>query len=76
MIDIEVETNKVVKYIRSRNTITFGFIKYYYFKRLIFHITQNNNNYELRKVFLNLVDNDYIIRKKNNLINSYLYIYR
>lgn len=57
-------SRRVIKYLKSKDLNSFGFIKYSYFKRLISHITNTNNNYELRKIFLHLVDTKYIIKKK------------
>ena len=64
---------KIVDFMYTKDRSTFGFIKYSNFKRLISYVLNNTNNYELRKIFLYLIQENYIIKQKNNKINSYLY---
>tara|TARA_R100000935_G_C2716462_1_gene116199 strand:- start:233 stop:517 length:285 start_codon:yes stop_codon:yes gene_type:complete len=73
MDKLDKESKKVISYLKSKDLDSFGFIKYSYFKRLITFVTSNPNNYELRKIFLYLLEKDYIIKKKNDGVNSYLY---
>ena len=73
MDKLDSYSKKVIRYLKSKDLDSFGYIKYSYFKRLITHVTSNPNNYELRKIFLYLVEKDYIIKKKNDGVNSYLY---
>tara|TARA_R110000787_G_scaffold131455_2_gene243414 strand:- start:422 stop:706 length:285 start_codon:yes stop_codon:yes gene_type:complete len=73
LMKLDSESKKVIHYLKLKDLNSFGYIKYSYFKRLITHVTNNPNNYELRKIFLYLLDSNYIIKKKNEGVNSYLY---
>jgi len=64
--------NSVINYCKFRNIQTRGFLKYGYFKRIIGYILDYYNDYFIRKIFLQLVEEDYFIKKKN-IKKSYLY---
>tara|TARA_R110001592_G_scaffold224784_1_gene480500 strand:+ start:509 stop:787 length:279 start_codon:yes stop_codon:yes gene_type:complete len=72
-MDLKLISRQIVDYMYTKDASTFGYIKYSNFKRLISYVLNNHNNYELRKIFLYLIQEDYIIKQKNNKINSYLY---
>ena len=62
----------VVNYMKYRNSHQFGYVKYYYFKRIIGYILDYHNDYFIRKIFLQLVDDNHFIKEKNQK-QSYLY---
>jgi len=64
--------NSVINYCKFRNIHTRGFLKYGYFKRIIGYILDYYNDYFIRKIFLQLVEEEYFIKKKNAK-KSYLY---
>lgn len=73
MVLLKTNINRIVRFMKTKNRDTFGFIKYSHFKKLICHVTNNNDSYEVRKIFLQLIEDNHIIKKKNFNINSYVY---
>ena len=63
---------KVIAYMKRKEIWTHGYIRYSLFKKMIQHITKINNNYELRKLFLYLVDEGVFLKKKTK-VRSYIY---
>ena len=41
----------VISYMKYRNSHKFGYVKYYYFKRIISHITGETDGYKIRAIF-------------------------
>ena len=64
--------NSVINYCKFKNVQSRGFLKYGYFKRIIGYILDYHNDYFIRKIFLQLVEDKYFIKQKN-LKQSYLY---
>ena len=64
--------NSVINYCKFKNVQTRGFLKYGYFKRIIGYKLDYYNDYFIRKIFLQLVEEKYFIKKKNAK-QSYLY---
>ena len=73
-LDLEFYKEKVVKYLNRKMVWTHGFLRYNLFKKMIKHITKLNNNYELRVLFLYLVEEGVFLKKKTN-VRSYLYYF-
>ena len=74
-LDLEGLTEKVIKYMTRKCIWSHGFIRYNILKKMIKFITKLNNNYELRKLFLFMVDNEVFLKKKTN-VRSYLYKFK
>tara|TARA_R110001632_G_scaffold72816_4_gene168032 strand:- start:1619 stop:1906 length:288 start_codon:yes stop_codon:yes gene_type:complete len=70
--DLEKQKKKIVKYLTRKEFWSHGYLKYNLLKRKIGFITKTENNYELRKLILYLVDEDIFIKKKTK-VRSYLY---
>tara|TARA_R110001592_G_scaffold87672_1_gene258872 strand:+ start:2383 stop:2658 length:276 start_codon:yes stop_codon:yes gene_type:complete len=64
--------NSVINYCKFKNIQRRGFLKYGYFKRIIGYILDYYNDYYIRKIFLQLVEENFFIKKKNEK-QSYLY---
>jgi hypothetical protein len=62
----------LISYLKYRKYDNIGFIKYGNFKKIISFVLDCNNDYYIRKLFLSLIDNNYLIKKKNTK-KSYLY---
>jgi len=58
------QKNHVVKYLMRKEAWKYGFLRYNLFKKMIKHIIKINNNYEIRRLFLYLVEEDIFIKKK------------
>lgn len=71
-IDIEGNAEKAYDYLISKKYWTNGFLKYNVFKRSISFALKIQSEYKLRKIFIYLVENDFIEKKKNKL-RSYNY---
>ena len=71
-LDLEGHKEKVIKYMSRKEIWSHGFIRYNILKKMIAFITKIKNNYELRKLFLYLVDENIFIKQKTN-VRSYLY---
>ncbi len=55
--------NLVIQYLKLRNAHKYGYLKYYYFKRIIWYITGERNPLNIRAIFQRLLD-DGIIHKQ------------
>lgn len=64
--------NSVIGYCKFKKLEKRGFLKYGAFKRIIAYILDYYNDYFVRKIFLELVEMNYFVRKKN-IKQSYLY---
>ena len=64
--------SSVINYCKFKNVQSRGFLKYGYFKRIIGYILDYHNDYFIRKIFLQLVDDNHFIKEKNQK-QSYLY---
>tara|TARA_R110002126_G_scaffold277451_1_gene423315 strand:+ start:88 stop:381 length:294 start_codon:yes stop_codon:yes gene_type:complete len=62
----------LISYLNYRKYENVGFIKYGNFKKIISFVLDCNNDYYIRKLFLNLIHKNYLIKKKNTK-KSYLY---
>ena len=62
----------VIGYFKYKNIDNMGFLKYGYFKRIIKYVIDYYNDYYVRKIFLQLVNENYFLRIKNEK-NSYRY---
>ena len=69
---LEKQKKKIVKYLTRKEFWSHGYLKYNLLKRKIGFITKTENNYELRKLILYLVDENIFIKKKTK-VRSYLY---
>ena len=73
--DLPLLEEKILKYFNRKEVWSYGYIRYNIFKKIILHITKISNNYDLRKIFLYLLDQDLFIKKKNN-VRSYMYLFK
>lgn len=73
MVLLKTNVNRIIKFMKTKNKTTFGFIKYSHFKKIISFVTKNNDSYEVRKIFLQLLEDNHITKQKNYNINSYVY---
>ena len=71
-LDLEAHKEKVVKYMTRKQIWTHGYIRYNILKKMIAFITKLKNNYEIRKLFLYLVENNVFLKQKTK-VRSYLY---
>lgn len=71
-INVESEAKKVINYLLNKQAHNLGFIRYSLFKKMIVYITKIKSLYQIRKIFLHLVDKKIFIKKKNDK-KSYLY---
>jgi len=71
-INVESEAKKVINYLLNKQAHNLGFIRYSLFKKMIVYITKIKSLYQIRKIFLNLVDKKIFIKKKTDK-KSYLY---
>jgi len=62
----------VIGYFKFKNIENMGYLKYGYFKRIIQYVIDYYNEYYVRKIFLQLVEENYFIKIKNYK-NSYKY---
>ena len=74
-LDLKGLTEKVFNYMTRKQIWTHGFIRYNILKKMIKFITKINNNYELRKLFLFMVENEVFLKRKTN-VRSYLYKFK
>ena len=54
----------VISYMKYRNSHKFGYVKYYYFKRIISHITGETDGYKIRAIFQRLLDMWIVLKKR------------
>jgi len=66
-INLVTNKSKVVKYLTRKEAWSYGFIRYNQLKKMISHITKINSNYEIRRLFLYLVEEGIFIKKKNSV---------
>ncbi len=71
-INVESEAKKVINYLLNKQAHNLGFIRYSLFKKMIVYITKIKSLYQIRKIFLHLVDKKIFIKKKTDKKN-YLY---
>ncbi len=71
-INVESEAKKVINYLLNKQAHNLGFIRYSLFKKMIVYITKIKSLYQIRKIFLHLVDKKIFIKKK--LIRKVIYI--
>jgi hypothetical protein len=64
----------VLSYFRYRKIENIGYLKYGNYKKIISFVLDCHNDYYIRKLFLSLVDKNYLIKKKN-IKKSYAYIF-
>ena len=62
----------LISYLKYRKYDNIGFIKYGNFKKIISFVLDCNNDYYIRKLFLSLIDNNYLIKKK--ILKKVIYI--
>ena len=74
-LDLESHKEKVIKYMIRKEIWTHGFIRYNILKKMIKFITKINNNYELRKLFLYMLEKEVFLKRKTN-VRSYLYKFK
>lgn len=74
-VNLERETTKIINYLDKKKAWELGFIRYNLFKKMIMHITKIRSLYSVRKIFLNLVEKEIFLKKKN-IVRSYLYMFR
>lgn len=74
-INLVTNKSKVVKYLTRKEAWCYGFIRYNQLKKMISHITKINSNYEIRRLFLYLVEEGIFIKKKNS-VRSYMYQFK
>jgi len=63
--DIEIKSEIAYDYLINKEYWRFEYLKYCIFKRTIAHAIETDSEYILRKVFMYLVDNDFVVKKKN-----------
>mgnify|MGYP003677407450 FL=1 len=73
--DLPPLKEKILKYFNRKEVWSYEFIRYNIFKKIISHITKISNNYDLRKIFLYLLDQDLFLKKKTK-VRSYLYKFK
>lgn len=56
----------VIGYFKFKKIENMGYLKYGYFKRIIQYVIDYYNDYYVRKIFLQLVQENYFIRVKNH----------
>ena len=66
-------TDSVIGYMKHKNTIELGFMKYCYFKKIISYVLDYHQEYRIRKLFLIMFDKGHFIRKKMIHKSSYKY---
>ena len=71
-INVENESKKVIEYLLNKQAHNLGFIRYSQFKKMIVYITKIKSLYQIRKIFLYLVETKIFIKKKTEK-KSYLY---
>ncbi len=71
-LDLQAHKEKVVKYMTRTQIWSHGFIRYNILKKMIAFITKLKNNYEIRKLFIYLVDQRVFLKQKTT-VRSYLY---
>ena len=71
-VELENNKKKIQKYLTRKEFWSHNYLKYNLLKRKIGYIIKNENNYELRKLILYLVDEGIFIKKKTK-VRSYLY---
>jgi len=62
----------VIGYFKFKKIENMGYLKYGYFKRIIQYVIDYYHDYYVRKIFLQLVDENYFVKKKSEK-NSYKY---
>ncbi len=62
----------VIGYFKFKSIENMGYLKYGYFKRIIQYVVDCYNEYYVRKIFLQLVEENYFIKIKNHK-HSYKY---
>tara|TARA_R110000765_G_scaffold260807_1_gene360927 strand:- start:362 stop:655 length:294 start_codon:yes stop_codon:yes gene_type:complete len=67
---------KVIKYFNKKSAWTYGFLRYSVIKKSLIHVTKLQKSYLIRKIFIMLVEEGFFIKKKNELVRSYLYKFR
>lgn len=71
-INVEDEGLKVENYLLKKEAHNLGFIRYSLFKKMIVYICKIKTLYQIRKIFLYLVDKKVFIKKKTDK-KSYMY---
>jgi hypothetical protein len=71
-LNLEALKEKVVKYMTRKQIWTHGYIRYNILKKMISFITKLKNNYEIRKLFIYLVEQKVFLKQKTK-VRSYLY---
>lgn len=74
-LDLNGLTEKVFNYMKRKQIWSHGFIRYNILKKMIGFITKLENNYEIRKLFLYMVENGIFLKRKTN-VRSYLYKFK
>ena len=74
-LDLQSHKEKVVKYMKRKEIWSHGYIRYNILKKMIRFITKLTNNYEIRKVFLYLLDEGVFLKQKTK-VKSYLYKFK
>ncbi len=62
-INVENESKKVIEYLLNKQAHNLGFIRYSQFKKMIVYISKIKSLYQIRKIFLHLVENKIFIKK-------------
>jgi|TARA_R110002167_G_scaffold242798_1_gene448377 hypothetical protein len=66
--------DSVISYFKFKKIKNLGFLKYGNFRKIITYILDiHDNNYIIRKTFLNLVERGYFYRKQDSQKKSYKY---
>ena len=65
-INVENESKKVIEYLLNKQAHNLGFIRYSQFKKMIVYITKIKSLYQIRKIFLHLVETKIFIKKKTD----------
>tara|TARA_R110000803_G_scaffold5830_1_gene19133 strand:+ start:163 stop:447 length:285 start_codon:yes stop_codon:yes gene_type:complete len=71
----QIEKNAEISYdyLLKKRFYNHGYLKYNVFKKCISHAIDSKSEYVLRKVFIYLIDNNLIQKRKNNM-RSYNYL--
>tara|TARA_R110000796_G_scaffold120446_1_gene234571 strand:- start:2433 stop:2708 length:276 start_codon:yes stop_codon:yes gene_type:complete len=70
MVGATKETlNLVINYMKYRNSHKFGYLKYYYFKRIIGFITGEKEGLKIRAIFQRLLDLE-VVNKKRIIVSK------
>jgi len=74
-LNLDFYERKIINHFNKKKVYNLGFLKYGYFARRIAYLFKSTlSNYELRKIFNNLVSKGYF-HKQQNIKKSYIFEY-